>query len=113
MWAGSRPRNDGEASGNGRREAQLIPTAANYDRRGLAVIACEAKQSRSRKHILDCFVALLLAMTNQFLGADLGSDCLVNGFRHLRRLREQRIDFRDLLLGEIAILDRLGVDEHV
>lgn len=47
------------------------------------------------------------------LRADLGSDCLINGFRHLRRLREQRIDFSDLLLAEIAILDCLGVDEHV
>jgi len=47
------------------------------------------------------------------LRADLGSDRLIDGFRRLRRLREQRIDFSDLLLGEIAILDRLGVDEHV
>jgi hypothetical protein len=43
------------------------------------------------------------------LRADLGSDCLINGFRRLRRLREQRIGFSDLLLGEIAILDGLGV----
>jgi hypothetical protein len=47
------------------------------------------------------------------LRADLSSDCLINGFRRLRRLREQSIDFSDLLRGEIAILDRLGVDEHV
>jgi hypothetical protein len=47
------------------------------------------------------------------LRADFGSDYLINGFRHLRRLREQRIGFSDLLLGEIAILDRLGVDEYI
>jgi hypothetical protein len=41
-----------------------MPTAINHDLLGLAVIASEAKQSRSRKDVLDCFVALLLAMTN-------------------------------------------------
>jgi len=48
-----------------------------------------------------------------YLRANLGSDCQVNKFRRLRRLREQRIDFGDLLFGEIAILNRLGIDEYI
>jgi hypothetical protein len=47
---------------------ELIPTAVNHDRLGLAVIASKAKQSRNRRNILDCFVASLLAMTKQILG---------------------------------------------
>lgn len=44
---------------------------------------------------------------------DLGSDRLINGFRRLRRLRKQHIDLGDLFFGEIAALDRFGVDEHI
>jgi hypothetical protein len=41
----------------------VMATAVNHDALGAAVIASEAKLSRSRKRILDCFVVSLFAMT--------------------------------------------------
>ena len=42
-----------------------------------------------------------------------GFDRLIDRFRFGRGLGEQRIDLGELLLGEVAILDRLGVDEDI
>ncbi len=47
------------------------------------------------------------------LSANLAADDLVDRFGLGRGLGEQRVDLRKLLLGEIAILDRLRVDEDI